>query len=407
MTRAQVMGGSLAVLLGGGAIVALSIGIRQTFGLFLPPMTEDLGWGRETFAAAIAVQNLVWGATQPIFGAAADRWGSRRVVIASAALYAVGLYLMATTSGSGQLFLSTGLLIGLALSGTSFAVVLGAVSRAFPPQSRSMALGLVSAGGSFGQFAMVPLGQAFIAGYGWSTALMLIAVLALAMALLAGSLGGRPDAAPAAGEVEPAASIGAALREAGGHRGYRLLVAGFFVCGFHITFIGTHLPAYFADRGLQPTQAATALALIGLFNIVGSALCGYCGGHFAKKNVLSLLYLARAGVILAMLLVPLTPLAAYAFAAAMGLLWLGTVPLTNALVAQVFGPRYVGTLFGVVFFSHQIGAALGVWLGGLVFDATGSYDIVWWLAIALGLLAAALHMPIDERPLVRVARSAE
>jgi len=399
VSRVTVLGGSLVVLLGGGAIVALSIGIRQSFGLFLPPMTEGLGWGRETFAAAIAVQNLLWGVTQPLFGAAADRWGARLVVAMSAVVYAAGLYLMATTSGPGQLFLSTGLLIGLALSGTSFAVVLGAVARAFPPESRSLALGLVSAGGSFGQFAMVPIGQAFIASYGWSTALMLIAVLALGMVLLAGSLGGSGESAVA--EATPAASVCAALREASGHRGYRLLVAGFFVCGFHITFIGTHLPAYLTDRGLNPQQAAGALALIGLFNIIGSALCGYFGGLFAKKNVLSLLYLARSGVILAMLMLPLTPWAAYAFAAGMGLLWLGTVPLTNALVAQVFGPRYLGTLFGVVFLSHQLGAFIGVWMGGWVFDVTGSYDLVWWLAIGLGLLAAALHVPIDERPLVR------
>lgn len=399
MSRVTVLGGSLVVLLGGGAIVALSIGIRQSFGLFLPPMTESLGWGRETFAAAIAVQNLLWGVTQPLFGAAADRWGARLVVSVSALVYAAGLYLMAITSGPGELFLSTGLLIGLALSGTSFAVVLGAVARAFPPESRSLALGLVSAGGSFGQFAMVPIGQAFIASYGWSTALMLIAVLALGMVLLAGSLGGRGESAVA--EATPAASVGAALREASGHRGYRLLVAGFFVCGFHITFIGTHLPAYLTDRGLNPQQAAGALALIGLFNIIGSALCGYFGGLFAKKNVLSLLYLARSGVILAMLMLPLTPWAAYAFAAGMGLLWLGTVPLTNALVAQVFGPRYLGTLFGVVFLSHQLGAFIGVWMGGWVFDVTGSYDLVWWVAIGLGLLAAALHVPIDERPLAR------
>jgi predicted MFS family arabinose efflux permease len=395
------MAASLLVLVGGGAVIALSIGIRQSFGLFLQPMSEALGSGREVFAMAIAVQNLVWGATQPFFGAAADRWGAGRVVAASGLLYALGLYLMGAGSSEGELYLSGGLVIGLALSGTSFAVVLGAVGRAFTPDQRPMALGLASAGGSFGQFAMVPLGQAFISEYGWSLALMIMAALALSMVLLAMTLAQRAENQPVA--APSAASLGEAMAEARHHRGYHLLVAGFFVCGFHITFIATHLPAYLNDRGLAADEAAFALALIGLFNIFGSIACGMAGGRFAKKNVLALLYLARAVVILGMLLAPLAAWSAYVFTALMGLLWLGTVPLTSALVAQVFGPRYMGALFGIVFFSHQIGAFIGVWLGGYVYDLTGSYDVVWWISIVLGLVAAALHWPINERPLVRVA----
>ena len=387
------------VLICGGIVLSLSIGIRQSFGLFLAPMSTDLGWGREVFAFAIAVQNILWGATQPFFGMAADRWGGGRILAVSGALYALGLYLMSTTADVAAFNISAGLLIGLALSGTSFAVVLGAVGRAFPPEKRSAALGIASAGGSFGQFIMVPLGQAAIDAYGWSLTFVLLACLAALMVALAVPLAGKPQVAADAGGSQ---SIGEALAEARRHPGFLYLNAGFFVCGFHITFIGTHLPAYLTDLGLSATAASVSLALVGLFNIIGSLACGAAGGRYSKKYLLSGVYLARSAIILAFLLAPASNISAYLFGAGMGLLWLGTVPLTSALVAQIFGPRYMSTLFGIVFFSHQVGAFLGVWLGGRIYDTTGSYDTVWWIAIALGLLAAALHLPINERPVPRL-----
>ena len=387
------------VLICGGIVLSLSIGIRQSFGLFLAPMSTDLGWGREVFAFAIAVQNILWGATQPFFGMAADRWGGGRILAVSGALYALGLYLMSTTADVAAFNISAGLLIGLALSGTSFAVVLGAVGRAFPPEKRSAALGIASAGGSFGQFIMVPLGQAAIDAYGWSLTFVLLACLAALMVALAVPLAGKPQVAADAGGSQ---SIGEALAEARRHPGFLYLNAGFFVCGFHITFIGTHLPAYLTDLGLSATAASVSLALVGLFNIIGSLACGAAGGRYSKKYLLSGVYLARSAIILAFLLAPASNISAYLFGAGMGLLWLGTVPLTSALVAQIFGPRYMSTLFGIVFFSHQVGAFLGVWFGGRIYDTTGSYDTVWWIAIALGLLAAALHLPINERPVPRL-----
>lgn len=380
-------------------MLSLSIGIRQSFGLFLAPMSTDLGWGREVFAFAIAVQNILWGATQPFFGMAADRWGGGRILAVSGVLYALGLYLMSTTSGVAEFNISAGILIGLALSGTSFAVVLGAVGRAFPPEKRSAALGIASAGGSFGQFVMVPMGQAAIDAYGWSLTFVLLACLAALMVALAAPLAGKPQVAVDAGGSQ---SLGEALAEARRHPGFLYLNAGFFVCGFHITFIGTHLPAYLTDLGLSATAASVSLALVGLFNIIGSLACGAAGGRYSKKYLLSGVYLARSVIILVFLLAPASNVSAYLFGAGMGLLWLGTVPLTSALVAQIFGPRYMSTLFGIVFFSHQVGAFLGVWLGGRVYDVTGSYDLVWWIAIVLGLLAAALHLPINERPVPRL-----
>ncbi len=387
------------VLICGGIVLSLSIGIRQSFGLFLAPMSTDLGWGREVFAFAIAVQNILWGATQPFFGMAADRWGGGRILAVSGALYALGLYLMSTTSGVAEFNISAGILIGLALSGTSFAVVLGAVGRAFSPEKRSAALGIASAGGSFGQFIMVPLGQAVIDAYGWSLTFVLLACLAALMVALAAPLAGKPQVAVDAGGSQ---SMGEALAEARRHPGFLYLNAGFFVCGFHITFIGTHLPAYLTDLGLSATAASVSLALVGLFNIIGSLACGAAGGRYSKKYLLSGVYLARSVIILVFLLAPASNVSAYLFGAGMGLLWLGTVPLTSALVAQIFGPRYMSTLFGIVFFSHQVGAFLGVWLGGRIYDTSGSYDTVWWIAIVLGLLAAALHLPINERPVPRL-----
>jgi len=395
----------LVVMAAGGFVLTLSIGVRQSFGLFLQPMSVDLGWGREVFALAIAVQNIVWGLSQPFAGALADRFGPGKVIAVGGALYAVGLWLMSTTQGAAEFHFSAGLLVALGLAGTSFSTVFGAVGRVVAPEKRSMALGIVGAGGSLGQFLMLPIGQQLIESFAWRGAFVALALIAATVAIWAVALPGRP-----APEQGPKQSFAAALREASGHGGYLLLVAGFFVCGFHVTFIATHLPAYLSDRGVQPSDAAIALALIGLFNIAGSLAAGALGQRFPKKNVLSAFYAARAVAIAAFVTLPMTPWTAWGFAAVMGLLWLGTVPLTSALVAQIFGPQYMGTLFGLVFFSHQVGAFLGAWLGGRLFDVTGSYAVVWWIAVGLGVLAMLIHLPINEKPLARLqpaARAAE
>ena len=389
----------LVLLIAGSIIVSLSIGIRASFGLFLQPMSIDLGWGRETFALAIAIQNIVWGLSQPFFGAAADRWGGGKVIFASSLMYAAGIYLMANTSSGTELHFTLGVLVGLGLSGSSFAVVMAVVSRAYSPEKRPLALGIAGAGGSFGQFAFVPIGQSLINSYGWSTALLVLAAVATLTVLMAAPLSGRQSSQYDGREAQ---SFRAALAEARKHKGFLYLTAGFFVCGFHVTFIATHLPAYLSDRGLNANVAATSLALVGFFNIIGSLSTGWLGGRVSKKWILSTLYGLRSVVILVLLMVPMTEWTAYLFGASFGLLWLATVPVTSALVAQIFGPRYMGMLFGIVFFSHQAGSFLGVWLGGYVFDTTGSYDIVWWIGIALGLLAALLHMPINKQPVARL-----
>jgi predicted MFS family arabinose efflux permease len=393
---------SRAALLAIGAgsfIVLLSFGIRSSFGLFLQPMSMDLGSGREVFALAMAIQNLVWGAAQPFIGMIADRFGVARTVAAGGLLYAAALYLMATAASALELHLSAGLLIGLALGGTGFGVVLAAVGRAVPPEARSMALGITTALGSFGQFVMPPIGQALITSYGWQPTLMLFALGAL---LMIAAAGGLRSPWPGGAQAHDAQTLGGALREAGHHSGYLYLTAGFFVCGWHVAFIAVHLPAYLADGGIDASIAAWCLALVGLFNVIGSYSAGVLGGRFSKKYCLSFLYAARSLLILVFIMVPLSVASALIFSAIMGLLWLSTVPLTSGLVAQIFGPRYMATLFGIVFLSHQVGSSLGVWLGGYLYDAHGSYDLIWWLSIALGLLAALLHWPIDERAVVRL-----
>jgi predicted MFS family arabinose efflux permease len=382
----------------GSFIVLLSFGIRSGFGLFLQPMSMDLGSGREVFALAMAIQNLVWGVSQPFIGMIADRFGVARTVAAGGLLYAVALYLMATTASAFELHVSAGLLIGLALGGTGFGVVLAAVGRAVPAEARSMALGITTALGSFGQFVMPPIGQALITSYGWQSALMLLAFTALLM--IAAAVGLRsPRSGP---QVHDAQTLGGALSEASHHSGYLYLTAGFFVCGWHVAFIAVHLPAYLADGGISASVAAWCLALVGLFNVIGSYTAGVLGGRFSKKYCLSFLYAARSVLILVFIMVPLTVTSALLFSAIMGLLWLSTVPLTSGLVAQIFGPRYMATLFGIVFLSHQVGSFLGVWLGGYLYDTHGSYDLIWWLSIALGLIAALLHWPIDERTVARL-----
>ena len=382
----------------GSLVVFLSFGVRQTFGLFLQPMSLDLGWGREVFALAMALQNLILGAAAPLVGALADKFGTGRTIAAGGLTYVLGLYLMAGASSPLELHLSAGVLVGLGLSGAGFGVVLAAVGRAVPAERRSVALGVTTALGSLGSFLLPPIGQAFLATYGWQAALLLMAVIMLTTVLAAAGVQGRAAAA----SPQDRQTLRQALAEAGGHRGYALLVAGFFVCGWHVAFIAVHLPAYLADGGLSTGIAAWCLALVGLFNVIGSYVAGVLGGRLSKKYCLSVLYAARSVLILAFIALPLTAASALVFSAIMGLLWLSTVPLTSGLVAQIFGPRYMATLFGIVFFGHQVGSFLGVWLGGWLYDAYGSYELVWWLSIALGLIAALLHWPIDERTVLRL-----
>ncbi len=389
------------ILIAGCVILTLSMGVRHTAGLFLQPMTVDHGWSRETFSFAIALQNLVWGLASPFAGALADRYGAGRTVAAAAVLYAIGLGLMAYADTPLAFDLSAGVLIGLGLSGTTFAVIMGVIGRHTTPEKRSLALGIASAGGSFGQFAVLPVGQMMITAYGWQSALVLLACGVGLIAPLANALadGHRPSAG--AGQ-----SVGQALREAGGQRSFHYLFWGYFVCGFQTAFIMLHLPAFLVDGGLSANVGMTAVALIGLFNILGSFLFGWGGGCYSKKNLLVLIYAARAVAILVFMLIPLSTASAWLFAAAMGILWLGTVPLTNGLVAQIFGLRYMSMLTGVVFLGHQLGSFLGAWLGGRIFDETGSYGLAWGIAIGLSVLASLCSAPIDERPLARAGGAA-
>jgi len=393
----------IVVICAAGTVLAIAVGTRQIFGLFLVPVSTDLGWGREVFALAIALQNLIWGFTQPLTGMAADRWGARPVIAVAGLVYALGLYLMATPASAGDLYLTAGVLIGLALSGSGFVIIMGAVGRVAGSAYRGRALGIVGACGSFGQFAMAPIGQSLINQFGWSDALLIMAALGLAIACLSAAVPGS-STQHIHGRVQ---SPSAAIHEAVTHRGYLFLSAGFFVCGFQITFIIGHLPAYLRDIGLDVTTAATALGLIGLFNIAGSLIWGFLGDRFRKKYMLSLLYCGRAIITVLLLLLPPAAWNAYLFTAVAGLLWLGTIPLTSALIADIFGPRHLTSLFGLTFLSHQLGSFLGIWLGGYMFDALGSYDLVWWIVAGLGLAAAALHMPINDTPLRRPQQAAQ
>ena len=384
----------------GGLILMLSLGLRHGFGLFLQPMTSDLHWGRETFALALAVQNLVWGASAPFAGLLADRYGAGRVLAGSALLYVLGLALMAYPVAPWFFVLSAGVLIGLGLSGVSFSVVQGVIGRRYPPEQRSMALGISAAAGSFGQFALLPLTQWLLTGLGWHGALIVLAAVGLLMVPLAVGMVEKRSAHAAHLFQQ---SAGQAMREALGHRGYVLLTAGFFVCGFQVGFVGVHLPAYLADHGFPPHVAVIALALVGLFNIAGTWTTGWLGGRMPKRWILSAIYFGRAVVIALFLWLPMSLVTIYGFAILLGLLWLSTVPPTNGIVAGVFGTRYLAMLAGVTFFSHQIGSFLGAWLGGLLYDRTGSYDVVWWISIALGIIAGLLNLPIDEREIRRPA----
>jgi MFS family permease len=401
MTAAPRWRTPAVVLLCGGLILMLALGTRQSFGLFLRPMTLDLGCGRGVFSFAIALQNLVWGLGMPIAGAIADRYGAGRVLVLGGLAYGLGLIAMAHSATPLDLNVTTGLLIGVGLACTGFGVVLGVVARAFPPERRSFAVGAAGACGSLGQFAMLPSGQALISNYGWVSALVILGALAFLIIPLGAALAGRNAAAH-----ESDQSIGSAVREAASHRGFWLLTGSFFVCGFQTVFVMTHLPAYAVDRGLTPTQGMTALATIGFCNIIGSYAAGALGGRYSKKLLLAWLYAVRAAAISIYLVTPVSAAGTYLFAAVLGLTWLATVPLTNSLVGQIFGVKYLSTLFSISFLGHQLGGFLGAWAGGAVFDATNSYQIVWLASIALSVMAAALCLPIDERMIVRPAMRA-
>jgi MFS family permease len=388
------------VLLCGGIILTLAMGTRQGFGLFLQPMTLDHGWSRETFAFAMALQNLIWGASQPFFGMIADRKGAGRVLVTGAVLYATGLVLMAMSNTGLQFSLATGLFIGLAQGCTTFSIVFGVVSRIFPPERRSIALGLCSAAGSFGQFAMLPYTGSLISHFGWFNTLLTLSVSAALIAPLASALVETRSKGAAAAVTQ---SIGEAVREAFGHRSFLLLTAGYFVCGFQLAFITVHFPSYLADRGLSANVGMMALALVGLFNIFGSFASGALGAKYTKKYLLSTIYFTRSIVIALFVFSPVSEGSVYLFSAAIGLLWLSTVPLTNGVIGGIFGVAYMSTLSGFVFMSHQLGSFIGVWLGGYLFDHTGSYQVVWTISIALGFFAALVNLPIQERAIVRAA----
>lgn len=388
-------GAPIIVIVCAGLVLFISIGFRQTFGLFLPPVEADFGWGRESFGFAIAVQNLVWGISQPFVGALADRFGSGRVVVGGAILYILGLAGMASSESALMFVLSSGLLVGLALSGTGFAVVLGAVARAARPERRSFMMSVAGTIGGFGQLLMIPYAQGFIGGYGWIAALLVLAATAALIIPLAAALMGRASAEDPDRVTEQ--SFREALAEARRNRGYWFLNLGFFVCGFHIVFILTHLPAYLADRGFAAEMGAIVLIVIALFNIPGTLILGRLADIYRKRSVLCILYLVRAGFLAMFVLMPMTPTTIILFGAGFGLTWLATIPLTNAVVAQLFGVRYVATLFGIAWFIHQLGSFFGAWMGGLIFDLLGSYDLVWWFTVWLGVTSALLHWPIEDR----------
>ena len=393
---------SAPIVIGVGCLIAiLGSGPRTTMGFFLTPITNEYGWGREVFALAIAIQNLAWGIGQPFVGMLADRFGTARVLTTGTLLYALGLVLMSRTSDPVTLQLTAGVVIGLGIAGSAFLLVMASFSRLLPENMRPIAYGLGTAAASVGQFIFAPLGQSFIVSYGWHTALVIMAAILMVVPILTYVVRGRPKASPVAlGQLDQ--SIIHALREAFGHGSYRLLVAGFFVCGFQVAFIIVHLPPYLSDLGLA-AYGGIALALIGLFNIIGSITTGILSGRVPRRWILAVVYLARSAVITGFILIPPSPVTVIVFSVLMGVLWLSTVPPTQQLVIVMFGTRYVATLFGFVFLSHQVGSFLGVWLGGFLYDKTGSYNIVWWISVALGLFAAVVHMPIVEKQVHRPA----
>ncbi|PVX71609.1 sugar phosphate permease [Paraburkholderia unamae] len=406
-------------VIAGGIVMGAALGARNVQGLFLLPVTLDRGWSREVFGLALALQNLLWGVAQPLTGMIADRFGSARVILVGAVLYALGLLVMAHATTTGLYTLGVGLMVGIALSGTAFGAVYGALSRLYPAEQRGWALGVAGTIGGLGQFCMVPLAQDMIGHFGWAAAIVVLAAIVAATAPLAHWLRDTPTPHPhGAAHADNARSavlddapsdaqpMRAAITEALSHRGFWLLNLGFFACGFQLAFITAHLPAWLLDRGLGAREAGIALATIALANTAGTFLCGYAGGFLRRKYLLSAIYFVRAGAMALFIALPLTPVSLYVFSFVMGLIWLGTVPLTNGVVSQVFGVRYITTLFGFVFFGHQLGSFFGVWLGGVVFDATHSYDLLWYGSIALGVIAGVLHLPIDDQRVARMNSTA-
>lgn len=387
------------VLICGAAIVTLSMGIRHGFGLWLQPITQYMGWPRETFASAMAIQNLAWGLFGVLGGMMADRFGAMRVLMGGAVLYALGLAGMALSPTPGLFALTTGVLIGAAQAGTTYAVIYGIIGRQLPASRRSWAMGVAAAAGSFGQFLMVPVEGQLIERLGWDQALLVLSLMVLLIIPLAWLL--REPGFSASAPPQRDQSLRQAVAEALHHPSFLLLTAGYFVCGFQVVFIGVHMPSYLRDHGMSPQVASTSLALIGLFNVVGTYVAGTLGQRLAKRNILVFIYLARSVLISLFLWLPLTPGSVYVFSACMGMLWLSTVPPTNAIVAQIFGVQFLSMLSGFVFFSHQIGSFLGVWLGGYLYDRSGNYDIVWYLSIALGLFAALVNVPVREQAIAR------
>ena len=383
----------LVIMLAGATLVSATLGIRQVFGLFLQPISMELGAGFQLFSLAIAIQNLVWGLSSPVFGAAADRYGPWRVAAMGALLYGGGLFLMASFVTDAGIFIGQ-ILIGLGLGSAGISIAIGAVARAAPPEKRSLAMGLVTSFGSFGQFALVPMTQILMVQGGLQFALLMLSVIMTSMVAVA--MGLRTPAGSARPIEGPILTIGATLQQAVSSRDYILLTVGFFVCGLQLVFITTHLPTYLHDAGLSPDISSWALALIGLFNIIGAFVCGWLGGVVSKKKSLATVYLLRGITIAAFILIPPTPVTALLFGACMGLLWLGTIPLTSGLIVVFFGPRYLSMLYGLVFLSHQIGSFVGAWLGGIWYDWFGNYEAMWWLNAAAGLFAFAVNWAIRE-----------
>ncbi|MCW8356712.1 MAG: MFS transporter [Marinomonas sp.] len=383
-------------------LLALNFGLRSSMGFFMAPISLEFGYGREVFAFALALQNLCWGLFQPIAGAFADRYGTLKTLFIGAALYALGLYVTSGADGVLGLNMGAGVLMGMGIAATGFGVVLPAMARMVSPEKRSFALGLGSAAGSAGQLLVIPVAQEFIAAYGWSNALVLMAVCALMMVLLSSPFRQEKNSANSNAMPEAAQTMREALNEASAYSHYWLLVVGFFVCGFQLAFITVHMPAFLSDQGFSSDIAVASLALIGLFNIFGCLLSGSWAGKYSKKKLLTIIYALRAVSIALFMTLPMTSVSVYIFSIVTGLLWLATVPPTSGLVAQMFGLRYMGLLYGIVFLGHQLGSFCGVWLGGYLYDKTGSYDVVWWAACVIALITALIHIVIDERPVARL-----
>jgi MFS family permease len=388
----------VVVLICGTTILFLSFGLRQNLGLYMGPISSDLGWGRETFAFALALQSLTWGISTPIFGMLSDRYGPAKLLAVGGILYAAGLFVLSQATTPVDTTIGIGFLTGFALSMTGFPIVLSVIGRTVGPEKRSLYLGIASAGGSSGQLLLVPLGQWFINDFGWVGAVMILAAIAAIIVPLSAALAGGNARAVDDTSNQP---FGDAMREARSHVGFKLLTAGYFVCGFQTMFIGAHLPAYLADLGQPPWLGATALALIGGFNIIGCIMWGHLAQHYPIKYLLAVLYILRSIVMAVFIMSPITVPSVVLFTSIMGMLWLGTVPLTTSLVVQIFGSRFMGTLVGITFLGHQLGSFLGIWLGGVVYDLMGNYDPIFWGGIILGVIAALLHFPINDAPLAR------